>query len=107
MKIFILDACALIAYFGKEEGAEAVKNILRNAIDDENTKVLVSKINLLEVYYDILKTYDQQKANKMLETVKEMPIEIIAELRDEVLDLFNNPIGCLTSLAKYSAFCGF
>jgi PIN domain nuclease of toxin-antitoxin system len=27
MNIFILDACALIAYFGKEEGAEAVKDI--------------------------------------------------------------------------------
>jgi PIN domain nuclease of toxin-antitoxin system len=39
VNIFILDACALIAYFGKEEGAE---------------------------------------------TVKKMPIEIIAELRDEI-----------------------
>jgi PIN domain nuclease of toxin-antitoxin system len=36
VNIFILDACALIAYFGKEEGAETVRNILKNAIDDGN-----------------------------------------------------------------------
>jgi predicted nucleic acid-binding protein len=84
MNIFILDACALIAYFGKEKGAEAVKNILRNAIDDGNTKVFINKINLLEVYYDVIKAYNEQEADKMLETVKKMPIEIIAELRDEV-----------------------
>jgi PIN domain nuclease of toxin-antitoxin system len=84
MNIFILDACALIAYFGKEEGAETVKNILRNAIDDENTKVFINKINLLEVYYDVIKAYDDQEADKMLEIVTKMPIEIIVELRDDV-----------------------
>jgi PIN domain nuclease of toxin-antitoxin system len=77
MNIFILDACALIAYFGKEDGAETVKNILRNAIDDGNTKVFINKINLLEVYYDVIKAYNEQEAYKMLETVKKMPIEII------------------------------
>jgi PIN domain nuclease of toxin-antitoxin system len=45
MNIFVLDACALIVYFGKEEGAETVKDILRNAIDDENTKIFINKIN--------------------------------------------------------------
>jgi predicted nucleic acid-binding protein len=79
-----VDLAWLIAYFGKENGAEAVKKILKNAIDDENTKVLINKINLLEVYYDVIKAYDKQEADKMLEIVKKMPIGIIAELRDEV-----------------------
>jgi PIN domain nuclease of toxin-antitoxin system len=35
MKLFILDACALIAYFAKEPGADKVKNILKNAIDND------------------------------------------------------------------------
>jgi PIN domain nuclease of toxin-antitoxin system len=80
MNIFVLDVCALIACFGKEEGAEAVKNILRNTIDDENTKIFINKINLLEVYYDVIKAYDDQEADNMLEIVKKMPIEIIGEL---------------------------
>jgi PIN domain nuclease of toxin-antitoxin system len=63
MNIFILDACALIAYFGKEEGAETVKNIFRNAINDENTKVFINKINLLEAYHDVIKAYTEQKAD--------------------------------------------
>ena len=84
MNIFILDACALIACFSKEDGSEAVKNILRNAIDDGSTKVFINKINLLEVYYDVIKAYDEKEADKMLETVKKMPLEIIAELNDAV-----------------------
>jgi PIN domain nuclease of toxin-antitoxin system len=84
VNIFILDACALIAYFGKEKGADIVKNILKDVIDDRDTKVFINKINLLEVYYDIIKVYDDQEAERMLGIVKEMPIEIIVELKDEV-----------------------
>ena len=85
MNIFILDACALIAHFAKENGADNVKNILKNAIDDENTKVYMNKINLMEVYYDVIKSYNEREADKMLDVVKEMPIEIISELEDNVL----------------------
>jgi predicted nucleic acid-binding protein len=84
MSIFVLDACALIAYFAKENGAENVKAILKEAIDNTNTKIFMNKVNLLEVYYDVIKNYNKNEADKMLETVKEMPIEIIKELEDAV-----------------------
>jgi predicted nucleic acid-binding protein len=45
---------------------------------------LINKINLLEVYYDVIKAYNDQEADKMLEIVKKMPIKIIVELKDEV-----------------------
>jgi predicted nucleic acid-binding protein len=45
----------------------------------------MNKINLLEVYYDVFKSYNEQEADRMLETVKEMPIEVIQELDDAVL----------------------
>ncbi|MDR2509928.1 MAG: PIN domain-containing protein [Spirochaetaceae bacterium] len=67
MNIFVLDACALIAYFAKENGAENVKTILKEAIDNQDTKIFMSKVNLLEVYYDVIKNYNEQEANKMLE----------------------------------------
>jgi predicted nucleic acid-binding protein len=44
----------------------------------------MNKVNLLEVYYDVIKTYDEQAANNMLEVVTEMPIKIIHELSDTV-----------------------
>ena len=42
----------------------------------------MNKINLLEVYYDVFKSYNEQIANNMLEIVKLMSIEIINELSD-------------------------
>ena len=85
MNVFILDACALIAYFAEEDGAEKIKEIFKQAIDDTNTSVYMSKINLLEVYYDVIKSYNEQVANEMLEIVAEMPIKIIHKLSDAVL----------------------
>jgi PIN domain nuclease of toxin-antitoxin system len=75
MNIFVLDACALIAYFAKENGSENIKSILKEAIDNTNTKIFMNKVNLFEVYYDVIKNYNKHEADKMLETVKEMPIE--------------------------------
>jgi predicted nucleic acid-binding protein len=85
VSVFVLDACALIAYFTKEDGAENIKEIFEQAIDNKNIIVLMNKVNLLEVYYDVVKTYNEQEANKMLEIVMEMPVEIIHELSDKVL----------------------
>jgi predicted nucleic acid-binding protein len=84
VKTYVLDACALIAYFAKENGAENVKNILQNAIDNENITIFMNKTNLLEVYYKVIKVYDTNKANEMLELVKKLPIKIISKLRDNV-----------------------
>ena len=82
---YILDACALIAFFAKEDGAENINDILKQAIEDETTKVLMSKINLLEVYYDVMKKYTEQEADKMLEITGKMPVEVIHELSDTAL----------------------
>jgi predicted nucleic acid-binding protein len=82
MNVFVLDACALIAYFAKEDGAEKIKEILKQAIENKNTIIYMNKINLLEVYYDVVKTYNEREAHNMMEIVAEMPIEIIHELND-------------------------
>jgi PIN domain nuclease of toxin-antitoxin system len=76
MKTYIFDACALIAYFAKENGADNVKNILRDAIDDKNTTIFMNKI---------IKVYDIKKADEMLEIVKKLPIKVISEVQDDVL----------------------
>ena len=81
--IFIFDACALIALLAGEPGAEKVKDIIQDAIDGKAT-IKINQINLLEVYYHIINVYNQNKANKMLEKIKEFPIEVIIGLTADV-----------------------
>ena len=77
--LFILDACALIALLAGEKGAEKVRDIVQDAIDDKAT-VKINQINLLEVYYHIINIYDQDKADAMLRTIRRFPIEVIKGL---------------------------
>ena len=44
----------------------------------------MNQINLLEVYYDVCKAYDQNESNNALETINKFPIEIIIGLTEEV-----------------------
>lgn len=83
--IFILDACALIALFAGEQGAEKIKKIIQDAIDG-NVIVKINQINLLEVYYRICNVYNQDRANKAIEKIKEFPIEIIVGLKENVFN---------------------
>ena len=83
--LYIMDACPLIASIAGEVGAEKVHEILNRALDGEVT-IEMNKINLLEVYYDVYKTYGQNEARKFLEDIKNIPIKINPEITDEVLE---------------------
>jgi hypothetical protein len=60
----------------------------------------MNKVNLLEVYYDVVKAYKEEKADEMLAIVKKMPIEMISDLKDDALkkagylSLFQNRLFC-------------
>ena len=66
--VFILDACALIALFAGEPGADKVKKIIEDAVDG-NVIVKMNQINLLEVYYKLCNVYNQDIANKVVEKI--------------------------------------
>ncbi len=82
-KRFILDACALIALFGNEEGADIVERLLANAAQKQ-AEIYMQKINLLEVYYGDFRTHGKKAADAMLKVVQGLPITIISELSDRV-----------------------
>jgi PIN domain nuclease of toxin-antitoxin system len=48
----VLDAYALMAFFEDEPGADVVRNLLLKA-EDGNLKLLISVVNLGEVWYSI------------------------------------------------------
>ena len=83
MNIYILDACALIAFLSGEKGAENVRIIMQNAIMGDIV-LKINEINLLEVYYHAINFYDLTTANEILEEIKKYPIEIISGLRNDV-----------------------
>ena len=76
---------ALIALLAGEKGAEKVRDIIQDAIDGKVT-VKINQINLLEVYYHIINIYDQNKANEMLETIRNFPIEVIIGLENNTFN---------------------
>ena len=83
MNIFVLDACAMIALLSEEEGCDVVEELIQQAIYG-NIKLKINQINLLEVYYDLLKVRNQIYANQIIEIVKEYPIDFIHGLSDNV-----------------------
>jgi len=71
MKTYVLDACALIACFNNEEGADKIENILH-----KNNICLMSIINVFEVCYDAAKVLGKNQAIKLFDEIKQMPIII-------------------------------
>jgi len=72
MKKCVLDACALLAFLKKEEGGEVVKKIISS-----DNEVLLHNVNLLEVYYDLLRELGKEKADAICEEILNLPIQII------------------------------
>jgi PIN domain nuclease of toxin-antitoxin system len=61
MNRYLLDACALIAFFNKEEGADVVESLFKN-----EEEVFVSIVNVYEVYYDACRADGEAKAKELL-----------------------------------------
>jgi len=80
---YILDACALIAYFKKENGFEVMIRFFERA-DDEEISLSMHKLNLLEVYYGFYRDDGKEKAEAVLEDTFSLPIEIVDELGDSL-----------------------
>ena len=85
MSIYVLDACALVALLQNEPGADKVADVI-NAADSGDAKIIMNKINLLEVYYDSYRSRDKEQADLMLSEFQKCPVEIYAEIADDVFN---------------------
>ena len=77
--VFVLDACALIAFLNGEAGAERVSDLFERAIDGE-VEIKILAINLCEVFYDGLRVGGEKAARMILETVGGLPIIVEREI---------------------------
>jgi len=82
-KIYVLDACALIAALTDEQGAEKVRVLFDDAVSGK-IKLIIHKLNLLEVYYDMLRRFGKEATVNFLNEIKNTSLFIEPEISDEV-----------------------
>ena len=82
---YILDACALLSLLNEElgKGYETVIDLLERATKEE-AALCMSLINLVEVYYRYIQLKGAETADKVMESVKSLPVRFIRDISDEV-----------------------
>ena len=84
-KVYVLDACALLAYLYDEDGADFLQNIFDSA-KKNRVSVFMNAVNLLEVYYDILKTHGETTAKNTMENIAKFPMSINYKIDDTIIE---------------------
>ncbi|MBN1226098.1 MAG: type II toxin-antitoxin system VapC family toxin [Deltaproteobacteria bacterium] len=82
-KSFVLDACALIAFFNDEEGAGKVEELLRGA-KEKKFDLSMNKINILEIYYGVYREVGFEASEEVLAKIRKLPITIVDKLEDSI-----------------------
>lgn len=83
---FVFDACAFIAYFNNEPGADKAELLLEAARRGENQLYAMS-VNLYEVYYDALRRGSSEKAEEVLLDLYTMPFNIVETVDRDLMRL--------------------
>ena len=74
--IYVLDACALIALFKNEQGADKVEALISAALSDQ-ALIYMNTVNLIEMNYFFYRALGQEKSGLILEQIYAMPIHFI------------------------------
>ena len=72
----VLDSYALMAFFEDEPGADFVRSLIHKAVESD-TSLLMSIVNLGEVWYSIARTNSPEIADQYIHEIKGMGIEIV------------------------------
>lgn len=72
----VLDAYALMAFFEDEPGAKEIEKLFKKAAAGEVT-LLITTVNLGEVWYSIARAHSTQIADHYIEVVNSLPVEIV------------------------------
>jgi predicted nucleic acid-binding protein len=83
--VYVLDACALLAFLNNEPGSDTVAELLKNAVDG-NDVIYMSIVNLLEVHYCNVRNLGQRQAAALLAGIRAAPIQIVDAVSDAVFD---------------------
>lgn len=98
---YVLDAVAVLAYLGDEEGAEKVEELLERA-EKGKIRLFMNYINLGEVYYIIARELGVSKANEAIAIVKRWNLEFVGV--DESIALIAARVKTIHKLSYADAF---
>ena len=73
----------MLAVLAKEQGADKVVEFYKKAASGE-IMLIMNKLNLLEVYYDLYRAYGKERADGFLAEIKQSPIVVNHEFSDEI-----------------------
>lgn len=82
-KNLVFDSWTLLAFLKKEPCFPQVEQLLRRA-QKEEIRLFLSLINWGEIYYQILRNFDKNKAEEVLEIIEQLPLEIMDVNRELV-----------------------
>jgi ribonuclease VapC len=72
----VLDSYALMAFFEDEPGADMVRSLIFKA-EEGGVSLLMSVVNLGEVWYSIARSNSSDVADQYIDEIKGMAIEIV------------------------------
>ncbi len=75
----ILDACAVIAFFRNETGADIVREIISN----QNNNSMIHVVNLCEVYYDFYRDIGESETEKLIQELSNINVKTRFDLTDK------------------------
>jgi ribonuclease VapC len=73
--VFVLDAYALVAFIEDEPGAEAVLELL-SALGDGTVSLLITSVNLGEVWYALARAYGTPAADEKVAALLDLGISL-------------------------------
>ena len=68
MQNYILDACALLAFYAEEKGADVVSGLLGRE-EQKEISLSINAVNLIEVYYDRIRVEGNDRADTIIRGV--------------------------------------
>jgi predicted nucleic acid-binding protein len=79
--VYVLDTSALVALIEAEEGADIVRELLKQAYFG-NIMIIVSFMTYMEIYYIALMEYDENEARERLNLLNSLPISRVESKED-------------------------
>jgi len=75
VKHYVLDSYAFLAYSNNEPGADLVAGIIQTALKNK-CSLSMNTVNLSEIYYIILRVRGEKSAQKALEILSGLPVNL-------------------------------
>lgn len=75
-RVYVFDACAIIALLDEEPGATVVESILT----EEDHRCVIHLVNICEVYYHIHRRAGQQRADQLTDVLESYGFELEGSL---------------------------